>query len=49
MIEKKLIVEVDPVVDCLECIQDRTEDDIIIQTIDEVIDIIYHFAKGENK
>lgn len=44
----KVTVEVDPLVDCLECIQDSNEDDIVSATIDEVIDIIYHFAK-ENK
>lgn len=42
---RELDVSVDPLVDCLECIQDATDNKTIIETIDEVIDIVYHLAK----
>lgn len=43
----ELKIEVNPLIDLLECIQDANEDVTVIKTIDEVIDVVYELAKGK--
>ena len=45
--KKELHVNVNHLIDLLECIQDSNEDDIVLQTIDEVITVIYDIAEGK--
>lgn len=40
-------INVDKLIDLLECIQDATDDRTVIETIDEVITIVYDLAKEE--
>lgn len=45
MANRDLVVNVDELLDCLECIQDANECDIVSQTIDEVITVVYDLVK----
>lgn len=41
----ELSVDVNPLIDCLECIQDANDNQYVKDTIDEVIDVVYTLAK----
>lgn len=41
----ELSVDVNPLIDCLECIQDANDNQYVKDTVDEVIDIVYTLAK----
>lgn len=44
--KREIFVNVDELVDCLECVQDANKDDLtIVEAINEAIDIVYDLSR----
>lgn len=46
---RELAINVDELVDCLECIKEANNDQVVGQTIDEVITVVYDLARTKLK